>query len=163
LKRELPRIKTFCTLSPMPGFAAWLLGEPDLATLPGLNKDAAAKVAAAHATLAKACAGDLSVLQAASTHETLDAAAREALATLAAAYLGHASVTPRGDPVARFHLDNGARLERLNPRGNLSPRGLRPSFGFMVNYLYDLARVETYHARFRRAEVVRSRAVDALL
>ncbi len=61
--------------------------------------------------------------------------------------------------MARFHLDNGARLERLNPRANLSPHGLRQSFGLMVNYLYDLAKVEAHHMRFRRGEVVHSRAL----
>jgi malonyl-CoA decarboxylase len=169
LKRELPRLKTFCTLSPMPGFAAWLIGKapahagPDFAALPGLRRDAPAELAAARETLLAATGGDLSELQAASTHERLGDAGVAALLRLAAAYLGHASGTPQGDAVARFHLDNGARLERLNLRANLSPRGLRQSFGVMVNYLYDLERVESNHARFRRQDVVRSRAVASLL
>ena len=82
-----------------------------------------------------------------------------ALQRLCAAYLLCLSPTPQGDPVARFHLDNGARLERLNLRGNLSAPGLRQSFGLMVNYLYDLDKVEDHHARFRLGEVVRSRAI----
>jgi malonyl-CoA decarboxylase len=65
--------------------------------------------------------------------------------------------------VARFHLDNGARLERLNLRGNMSAKGLRQSFGLMVNYLYDLAKVEASHAKFRQGEVVHSRAIDLKL
>ena len=56
-----------------------------------------------------------------------------------------ASPTPQGDPVARFHLDNGARLERLNASPNLSAKGLKQSAGLMVNYLYDLSRIETCH------------------
>jgi malonyl-CoA decarboxylase len=63
--------------------------------------------------------------------------------------------------VARFHLDNGARLERLNPRGNMSPKGLRQSLGLMVNYLYDLDQVEASHTKFRQGEVARSRAIAA--
>ena len=73
------------------------------------------------------------------------------------------SPTPAGDPVARFHLDNGARLERLNPRGNMTPKGLKQSFGLMVNYLYDLDRIEASLAKFRQGEVARSRAVAALI
>ncbi|MFO1273139.1 MAG: malonyl-CoA decarboxylase family protein [Rubrivivax sp.] len=163
LRQELPRLRTFCTLSPMPGFAAWLRARPDPAALPGLGKAAAARLRDAQGLLEQACGGDLEALQSPALHDRLDAAAQEALLALAAAYLGHASVTPQGDPVARFHLDNGARLERLNLRGNLSPAGLKQSFGIMVNYLYDLDRVETHHAKFRRGVVVRSRAVAALL
>ena len=162
LQRELPRLKTFCTLSPMPGFAAWLLGTPDLAALPGTGK-VVVRLAAARQRLLDATDGDLSRLQAARTLDALDESAQQALLSLAAAYLALASPTPAGDPVARFHLDNGARLERLDPRGNMSPKGLRQSFGLMVNYLYDLDRIETSHARFRAGDVVRSRAVAGLL
>ena len=162
LRRELPRLKTFCTLSPMPGFARWLHGTPDAAALPGLAKAAAARLAQAQATLRAACGGDLEALQSAATHERLGAEGEAALLALAAAYLLQLSPTPAGDPVARFHLDNGARLERLALRGNMSPAGLRQSFGVMVNYLYDLDRIEASHARFRQGEVVRSRAVATL-
>ena len=59
--------------------------------------------------------------------------------------------TPSGkpvDPVARFHLGNGARLERLNFLGDLSPRGMKQAHGLMVNYLYKLDDIETNHERF---------------
>ena len=65
--------------------------------------------------------------------------------------------------MARFHLDNGARLERLNAQANLSARGLKESAGLMVNYLYDLAKIELHHDRFGQGRVVHSRAVSALL
>jgi malonyl-CoA decarboxylase len=159
LQRELPRLRTFCTLSPIPGLARWLLGEPDLAGLPGLRKAGAAELEAARERLQQACGGDLAALQGPKVHEQLDGEAEAALVQLASAYLLHLSPTPQGDPVARFHLDNGARLERLNPRANLSSPGLRQSFGLMVNYLYDLAKVEASHAKFRQGEVARSRAV----
>ncbi len=68
------------------------------------------------------------------------------------------------DPVARFHLGNGARLERINWMGNSDPRGLRESHGIMVNYLYDIATIEANHEAYAREQVIaRSEEVDALL
>ena len=62
-----------------------------------------------------------------------------------------------------FHLDNGARLERLNASANLSATGLKQSAGLMVNYLYDLSKIEQHHDRFAQGKVAHSRAVSALL
>lgn len=163
LQREWPRLKTFCTLSPLPGFAVWLRSAPDLAALPGLGRGVATRLQAAQQTLLDACGGDLDALHNPLRHAQLPEPAQAALTTLAAAYLGHVSTLPTGDPVARFHLDNGARLERLNPGGNMAPKGLRQAFGMMVNYLYDLDRIEASHDKFRRGTVARSRAVSALL
>lgn len=163
LQREFPRLKTFCTLSPIPGLAAWLRSQPDLHQLPGVSKAAAGRLETARRTLLDACEGELDALHNPARHEAMPDEARAALTALAAAYLGLLSPTPGGDPVARFHLDNGARLERLNPGGNLSARGLRQSFGMMVNYLYDLDRIEASHDKFRRGQVARSRSVAALL
>jgi malonyl-CoA decarboxylase len=159
LQREVPRLRTFATLSPIPGFANWLLARPDLATLPGVKKAGAAELQAAHERLLALCGGDLQALRSRALHDTMGEDDTAALQRLCAAYLLCLSATPQGDPVARFHLDNGARLERLNPRGNLSASGLRQSFGMMVNYLYDLDKVEAHHARFRQGEIVRSRAI----
>ena len=161
LQRELPRLRTFCTLSPIPGFARWLLSEPDFAKLPERRRSGLAELEAARNRLLKLCDGDLSALQGAAVHEAMSDKDTEALRQLCGAYLLLLSPTPAGDPVARFHLDNGARLERLNPRGNLSRVGLRQSFGMMVNYLYDLGKVESSHAKFRRGEVARSRSLTA--
>jgi malonyl-CoA decarboxylase len=163
LQRELPRIKSFCTLSPVPGFAAWLLGEPDFAALPRLRRHAAADFDAARAHLKDLCGGDLSALQRTATQDKLDDEAQAALLTLCSAFLLHLSPTPAGDPVARFHLDNGARLERLNARANLSAQGLEQSFGVMVNYLYDLDKIEASHEKFKQGEVARSRAVHTVM
>ena len=163
LKRELPQLKTFCTLSPIPGFATWLVRRDDLAALPGLKRGEAERLAQARELLDEASGGDLAALATAATLDGLAEAEREALARLCAAYLVHVSTTPGGDAVARFHLDNGARLERLNPSGNLSRKGLKQSFGMMVNYLYDLQKVETSHEKFTQGDVAHSRAVAALL
>jgi malonyl-CoA decarboxylase len=163
LQRELPRIRSFCTLSPVPGFAAWLLGEPDFAGLPHVRRNVIADYEAARAHLRELCGGDLSALQRSSTHDKLDKESLAALLTLCSAYLLHLSPTPEGDPVARFHLDNGARLERLNAHGNMSAKGLKQSFGIMVNYLYDLDKIEASHEKFKQGEVARSRAVHTVM
>jgi malonyl-CoA decarboxylase len=84
---------------------------------------------------------------------------------LCALYLTQApSPGRRIDPVARFHLGNGARLERINWLGNAAPRAIQQSFGIMVNYLYDHDSIEDNHELFvRDGTIVRSSDVDALL
>jgi malonyl-CoA decarboxylase len=68
------------------------------------------------------------------------------------------------DPVARFHLGNGARIERLHWLADTSPKGLRQSAGVMVSYLYDLADIESNHERFvRNGRVVTSREIRRLM
>jgi malonyl-CoA decarboxylase len=163
LKRELPQLRTFCTLSPIPSLLPWLSKAKAFDDLPGIQPEQAARATQSLAALRKACGDDLSMLSQASALQALPAAAHQALCRLAATYLVYASPTAQGDPVARFHLDNGARLERLNANANLSPKGLKQSAGLMVNYLYDLARIETCHDRFVHGRVVHSRALSALL
>jgi malonyl-CoA decarboxylase len=138
LRTEFPDLTTFVTLSPVPGLRAWAEGEA--AKDDGaLSDDEAAMVTA----LSDAPWGEV-------------AARASALATLAARYLVEAKA-PRGgpiDPVARFHLGNGAQLERINPCADPSPRGQRGSWGVMVNYLYDLDRIERNHEAFATDGVV---------
>ena len=74
------------------------------------------------------------------------------LTRLAAGYLLHEQA-PRGapralDPVAHFHLSNGARIERLNWRGDISEKGLKEAAGLMVNYLYDPTKIEENHEAY---------------
>ena len=89
---------------------------------------------------------------------------REALLRLGAAYLHGTLETDGGsDPVAKFHLHNGAQLARLNFLANPSPRGLRESCGLMVNYLYDLRHIERNHEAFVRGRVPAARDVTVLL
>ncbi len=159
LQRELPQLKTFCTLSPIPGFARWFLSDPDPAKMPPMRKGAVDELKQARKLLLELCGGDLNALQGPAVHERLEAPGAAALRLWCSAYLLALSPTRVGDPVARFHLDNGARLERINARANLSPHGLKQSFGMMVNYLYDLAKLEASHVRFRQGEVTRSRAI----
>jgi malonyl-CoA decarboxylase len=67
------------------------------------------------------------------------------------------------DPVARFHLNNGARLEQINWAADLSKRGLQQSLGMMVNYLYEPGAIEANHDRFLQGRIVASRQVTSLV
>jgi malonyl-CoA decarboxylase len=147
LKAELPHLTRFSTLSPIPGFRRWL--EKRLA-LPGSAE-------AALLTPLKADGWWQDPAQA--------EALRQPLLRLCATYLTGAG-GPKGsaDPVARFHLGNGARLERINWFGNTAPRGIKESYGLMVNYLYDLDMIEANHEAFAQdGTVARSAEVDALM
>jgi malonyl-CoA decarboxylase len=160
LKREMPQLKTFCTLSPIPGFARWLRAG---ATIDGLPKARLSRLIEARETLLASCEGNLDSLAMAIALCAASEEAMQALTRLCAFYLGFHSPSAGGDPVARFHLDNGARLERLNALGDLSTKGVKQSFGLMVNYLYDLEKVEAHHEKFSHGEVAYSRALAAWL
>jgi malonyl-CoA decarboxylase len=143
LRREYPRLRTFATLSPIPGFRGWL-------THASNNGDRSA--AAASALLA-----DGRGFADAEGAEEL----RRLLVPLCAAYLLTAK---RGeepaDAVARFHLGNGARLERINWLGDTSPAGLDRSVSLTANYLYRLSDVERNHRLYvKEGRVVASRQV----
>ena len=88
---------------------------------------------------------------------------KKALLCLVSIYLGLGSATRAGNPVAKFHLGNGAKLHQINWAGDLSRKGLRQSAGLMVNYLYDLGNVEENHERFANGEIVYSKAVGRLM
>ncbi len=137
LAREMPGLKTFVTLSPAPGFARWLDRERRADSPQGLTRDDAET---------------LRVLDVPGWHESSDRAeaVRKALMPAAAYYYLRAK-TAAGrpvDPVARFHLGNGARLERLDFLGDVSRKGLAQGHGLMVNYLYDLSAIEKNHEAF---------------
>jgi malonyl-CoA decarboxylase len=144
LRGEAPSVKRYCTLSPVPGLRKWL------ATAQG--------VAVAQAVRSRH-GSDLEGLATAVRSGKLERDDQAMLTACAATYLARYGATPAGDPVARFHLDNGARLERINLFADLSEKGMRESLGVMVNYLYDLGAVESNHERFMRGEVVCSRQV----
>jgi malonyl-CoA decarboxylase len=153
LKRDLPRLSAFVTLSPAPGFARWLTEERK-------HEDGSGLSASERSALAVLDNEDW--LRTDFPAETL----REALLAAAAHYFLEAKTAsgrPR-DPVARFHLGNGARLERLNWPGDTSERGLGEAHGLMVNYLYKLDDIETNHEAFAtRNEVVASSQVRRYL
>jgi malonyl-CoA decarboxylase len=151
LKQELPGLSQYVTLSPAPLFAAWLRSNQ----IPFPSLDATRQRALA--LLAGEAWPDNPV-----AFETL----RAILPPVAAFYFTQArnEAGQPVDPVARFHLGNGARLERINFLGDGSIKGLANSHGLMVNYLYKLDDVEKNHELFvSKAEVVTSRAVRRLL
>jgi malonyl-CoA decarboxylase len=153
LARELSGLKTFVTLSPVPGFAAWLARERD------------AKESRALDNAAKEQLRMLDTPDWEKSGEPLDGL-RQVLLAAAAFYFLKAK-TPTGrpvDPVARFHLGNGARLERLDFLGDVSPNGMRQSHGLMVNYLYSIGEIEKNHEAFAESgQVVASSEVRRTL
>ena len=150
LAAELPRLKTFATLSPCPGFRPWL--DEQLA----IDEDAMLTLTerrAIHAQPGRAGKGGLRELLAAPDwHEdgAVMQVLREPLLRLCARFLmmEKTSSGRARDPVAHFHLSNGARLERLDWAGDLSPKGRQQSAGIMVNYLYRLSEIESNHETY---------------
>ena len=163
LSAEFPKMKHFCTLSPIPGFREWLkrtLANPDsAATLPAVVRQSLENVARAIGPLLDKTIADLREAERAREKIARD------LERLSAAYLlgvGEADGVTR-DPVARFHLNNGARMDRLNASGDLSDKGLKQSLGMMVNYVYDLKTIERNHEKFVSGTSEASKQVRALL
>ena len=153
ISREMPKLANFVTLSPVPGFAAWLKRERATENSPVLTES------------------DKAVLGAldeggwwfdAETAERL----RDPMKHAAAWYFMRAR-NSRGLPpdlVARFHLGNGARLERIDWLADTSDRAMTQAYGLMVNYQYDLDEIEKNHEAYAEArEVVASPAVQRLL
>ncbi len=155
---EFPSIRTFCTLSPIPGFVRWA-DEADNAAIESRAEQERLEDARQKLNLGDSRLQDRSARW---NPEAASKSEREALLALASIYLRSVSPTPAGDPVAKFHLGNGARLQRINWAADLSNNGLRQSCGMMVNYLYDLAKVEEYHQRFLEGDVVHAQAVARL-
>jgi malonyl-CoA decarboxylase len=160
LAQELPRLKTFATLSPVPGFRAWLERQRGEDLLLPSERAALQNAAGEEVDLVK-------LLDRPGWHEEprLAAALREPLLRLCARYLVHERGSRRRalDPVAHFHLSNGARIERLNWLGDVSPKGLQQSAGIMVNYLYRLHDIEANHEAYRgEGRVAAAMAIRAL-
>jgi malonyl-CoA decarboxylase len=147
LRREFETLETFVTLSPVPGLRRWAstcetLTEPQIDARDALE----------------ACKG--------ASNLNASPEARDGLAMLAAQYLVNGKSQDGGvvDPVARFHLGNGARLEQVNVGADLSDRGIANSWGVMVNYLYDLKKIEANHEAFvNEGKVICAPAVRRLV
>jgi malonyl-CoA decarboxylase len=165
LRRDLPRLQVFATLSPVPGFRAWL----DRALTEGralLPASDAAKLAAAlghphpESALATALARDEWA-----SDDPVTEALREPMERLCARYLlqeksgGHPL-----DSVAQFHLNNGAHVERIFWLADISTRGMRQSYGMMASYRYALSEVGRNHDQFQQSgRVAAARRVQKLL
>ncbi|HET7408965.1 MAG TPA: malonyl-CoA decarboxylase family protein [Paracoccaceae bacterium] len=147
LAHEIPSLSTYVTLSPVPGLMRWLKEEAEDAP----DGDAAEVLA---------------------TLDHLDwssgdaiTAARPRVLSLAARYLLDAkrSDGKPGDPVARFHLGNGAELAAMHWPGDTAPNGVRTGAGVMVNYRYRLDRIEANHEAYAsEGRIATTRAVRAL-
>ncbi|MBV9770445.1 MAG: malonyl-CoA decarboxylase [Bryobacterales bacterium] len=151
LSKELPRIKKFATVSPIPGFRRWLAEQS--AELQAGSKLAPFAAAAAKLDNPRWMA-----------NSALRAELERYILPMAAYYLLHAKQNREPqDPVARFHLKNGARLERINWLGDTSTSGWQRSAGLSANYIYKLADVERNHELYVREQKVRaSREIEAL-
>ena len=137
LKGEFPKLKTFVTLSPIPGLRAWLA--KSMPELHSQLQDADVLNLSAKSPL------KLSLLQ------------------QAAHYLGRETSGGKPvDTVAKFHLGNGARVERLNWVGDPSSKGLKQSYGLMVNYLYDLKRLDKHRAMLAQGKIPVAKAIEDL-
>jgi malonyl-CoA decarboxylase len=153
VSREVPRVSTFVTLSPAPNFAGWLKRERAQEASLALNDEDREALAA---------------LDNPDWWRTPEIAEglREPLLRAAAWYYmrGRNSRGLPVDAVARFHLGNGARLERLNWLGDTSERALAQSHGLMVNYLYDLDYIERNHEAYAQQHaIVAASAVSRLV
>ncbi len=157
LQQELPQLKTFTTLSPIPTFKPWLLKNMAecLARTPEKQLKKLAKTLGAPVTLETL----VLALEAKSAPHT---DVTQWVTQCAAQYLckGLANGLPL-DPVARFHLGNGATVARLNVGADSSPNGARQSFGLMVNYLYDLKRLDKNRKQLSTGSIASLSAVSA--
>jgi malonyl-CoA decarboxylase len=150
LSRDLPNLRTFSTLSPIPGFARWLAKSAAEGEKLGLTAQDRRLLKEATGTAVNR-GQFLKLLDDPTWHEdeALALALRDPLSRLCARYLLKAKRRDQPlDPVARFHLNNGAQLERINWLGDVSPKGIEESAGMMVNYLYRLSDIERNHERF---------------
>jgi malonyl-CoA decarboxylase len=145
LRQQLPNLKTFSTLSPLPGFRRWLTAYFDTA-LAGKEHgpiEQALIEAARQLNVAAEADAVFNTPQWWENHEVAETL-KEPLLALCSRYLHESRNKDSSplDPVARFHLGNGARIERINWLGDTSPKGIRESCGLMVNYLYQLKDIE---------------------
>ena len=152
LSEEFKGLKTFATLSPIPGFMKWLDGELAEGKA-GLLKPAERKALKTVTEQSGGAKGTLKTLLADpnwTEAETVRDALRQPLLRLAAHYL----IEEKGrkgrtrDPVENFHLSNGAIAHRLNWLGDTSVNGLKQSAGLMINYLYDLDSIDENHEAY---------------
>jgi malonyl-CoA decarboxylase len=140
LQAELPQLKTFVTLSPIPGFRRWLDSQAERHSL--------------------AARGTLSRLSIEGWQHDPDksAAMKGELMSLMASYFLNAKRADGQpvDPVARFHLGNGATLRQINWMADQSQKGIDESAGMMVNYEYDLSQVEANHEAYAEHRAVKT-------
>jgi malonyl-CoA decarboxylase len=143
LRAEMPWLRQFATISPIPGFRSWLSAlKPSVGIVEWLAKDGS---------------------RGSSNGAVPDELQSELLALGAHYLLRVKHGCDPADPVARFHLGNGARLHRLNSSSDLTPAGIRRSVGLTVNYVYKWNELERNAETYRRRHQVRAVAEVARL
>lgn len=162
LAEEIPTLKVYSTLSPIPGLTRWLEAGAPLEI-----RDATAafkrKIDQARQILGLPGKSWAERIKEGWHPSKSSDTEQKALLSLCAAYLMHYTTSRQGDAVANFHLSNGATLQQLNWAADLSKKGLQQSAGLMVNYLYELDKVEVQHEAFSKGTVTWSRAVEKLI
>jgi malonyl-CoA decarboxylase len=145
LRKNLPRVRTFATLSPIPGFRKWLAREAEV--VPDEEKQAIQNL-----------------LQQSQIEESeWPPESKQRFLALCAWYLLNAKRDSEPlDPVARFHLRNGARIDRINWMADHSATGIRQSGGLMANYVYELNDLQHNHDAYIAGEVLASGRIERL-
>ncbi len=161
LSKELPNLKNFATLSPLPGFKRWLDGrlfEAPFDLLTPEQNEALMELTSKGSP--EAALNELLSRDRWQEDKQVSEALREPLLRLCAHYLllEKRNGGTAADSVAHFHLNNGARVEQLNWQADLSKRGLAQSAGVMLNYLYDLKTIDSNHESYRAGEEVMASA-----
>lgn len=156
LAKELPTLKTFVTLSPVPHFARWL--DRASAAADGVLTDS-------DRTALRMLRDPRWVEIARGEGKDVEALKATVMALAAHYFLLAKSADSRPvDPVARFHLGNGAKLDRINWMADTSEKGLREAHGLMVNYRYEPSEIEKNHEAYAQdGAIAASRAVRGLL
>ena len=165
LSAEFSEIKHFATLSPVPAFRNWLaprLAKGDEDVLRPREIGILREHFACENVALKL--GEVLTDEWSANNEITDIV-KPILQRLCAQYLLEERRGSRAlDPVANFHLSNGARLEGINWLADLSEKGMSRSYGFMVNYYYKLSDIEKNHEEYvTKTHIVASRSVKALL
>ena len=149
LKRDFPALRNFATLSPVPGFARWLQSPPAAEVMLPASVQSKLKRVGMEPASARELWSAVD-RRGWNRDSKLVQALEEPMLFACAHYLAEARNGLRPlDAVARFHLDNGARIERLNWLADTSDKGMKQSAGIMVNYVYDPAEIERNHEAYR--------------
>ncbi len=161
LRDEFPKLKVFATLSPIPGLRGWMAKNAQalLDRLPEQERAALMK------SLSQKEYNPQEIFKAIDSLDTWqdNENVKRFLLQSAAVYLGQTLVDHHpADAVARFHLGNGARIERLNWFADPSTKGAKQSWGIMVNYLYDLKKLDKNRTTLTQGKIAVSSAVEDL-
>jgi malonyl-CoA decarboxylase len=166
LRQDIPQLDRFATLSPMPGFVDWLSARRDSEVGDMLGSRSLRTLKADSSGPLSLAGEDLVAwLRQPGADAESEAARRDLGERLGAYYLARTFNKAKQplDPVARFHLGNGARIERLNWRADNSVKGMRESLGLMVNYQYLIMELDDNLVRLSQGEPRLGRQVARLL